>query len=78
MFKGHKFVKLAGNNWILDLTEFIGYQVSTNKDSIEYRKAFKANMKSDNMVSFEKYTGVPIKVLRETDQVISGYVGMRG
>ena len=78
MFKGHKFVKLTSNNWVFDLTEFIGYRVYTTANSLEYQKAFRANMQSNNMVRFEKYTGVPIKVLKESDQLINGYVGIRG
>ena len=53
MFDGHRLFKI-GNNWVFDLTEFIGYKVTQEDGVIKtYEKAFtvtKSN--SDNSLSF--------------------------
>jgi hypothetical protein len=75
MFKGHQFVRLVNNNWVLDLTEFEGYKVKLN-DKLEvesYKEAFKASV-MDNEVEFEKYIKVPLKVLKEAASQILDYI----
>lgn len=71
MFKGHQFVKLVNDNWVLDLTEYIGYKVKVNdKREVEsYRKAFEVTHDVDDLV-FEKFIRVPIKVLKEASATI--------
>lgn len=71
MFKGHQFIKLTNENWVLDLTEYIGYKVKLNKNgSVNgYKEAFSATL-IGNEVIFEKFTRVPLKVLREASNQI--------
>lgn len=74
MFQGHKFVKLLNNTWVLDLTEFEGYKVKTDKKGNieEYKSAFTAVVEGDE-VSFEKRMRVPLKVLKEATLQILKY-----
>jgi hypothetical protein len=75
MFKGHQFVKLVNENWVLDLTEFIGYKVKLNSNGEvqSYREAFKANYMGTS-VEYDRYTKVPVKILKEATNEILNYV----
>lgn len=74
MFLGHNFRKLINNNWVIDLTEFYGYKVSSseinNKKVIRYTRVFKVSI-VDGEVTFEKYARVPLKVLKEAKVVVT-------
>lgn len=74
MFKGHQLVKLINNNWILDFTDYIGYNVKIdNKGNIkEYKEAFQVNIDKDN-ITFDKKCRVPLKVLKEASKQIRDY-----
>ena len=75
MYEGHHFIKICGDEWVFDITEFIGYKVKLDKDKKtvkEYKPAFEA-MNYNKQIVFEKYTRVPAKVLRETAEVIVNY-----
>lgn len=75
MFDGHRLFKI-GNNWVFDLTEFIGYKVTQEDGVIKtYEKAFtvtKSN--SDNSLSFKKKTLIPAGVMRKSDLIIRNYL----
>lgn len=74
MFKGHQFVKLINENWVLDLTEYIGYKVKLDKDGNvdSYKQAFKATSFGEE-IELEKNMRVPIKVLKEAANYIRNY-----
>lgn len=74
MFKGHQFVKLINENWVLDLTEYIGYKVKLNENGEvdKYRQAFQATVIDDD-ITYEKFTRVPVKVLKEASIFIRAY-----
>lgn len=74
MFQGHQFVKLLNENWVFDLTEYIGYKVNVNeqKEVTSYKQAFQASYMGEEIV-FEKFTRVPIKILKEAANVIRAY-----
>ena len=81
MFEGHKFVKLILDSWVFDFTEFIGYKVTTGKDTKvnNYRAEFKASLDADDCrnITFEKSESVPVKVLKEAYNIIQNYVAVR-
>jgi len=74
MFQGHKFIKLINEDWVLDLTEYVGYKVKTNDDLevIDYKQAFDAVVVGGEII-IEKYMRVPVKVLREAANFIRKY-----
>ena len=74
MFEGHQFIKLLNDNWVLDITEFIGYKVKLgdNREVMSYKEAFPATV-ADNEVSFDKNIRVPIKVLKEAANIVLKY-----
>lgn len=74
MFKGHQFVKLINDNWVLDLTEYQGYKVKLddNNKVISYKEAFTAEFIEDEII-FTKTTRVPLKVLKEAANQIRIY-----
>lgn len=74
MFKGHQFVKLINDNWVLDLTEYQGYKVKLddNNKVISYKEAFTAELIEDEII-FTKTTRVPLKVLKEAANQIRIY-----
>ncbi len=74
-FKGHTLYKID-NNWVFDLTTFIGYKVDLNDsgDVKRYQKAFIAVFKKENYsYTFDKIIHVPIRVLRRVINVIQAY-----
>lgn len=74
MFKGHQFIKLLNDNWILDLTEYQGYKVKldNNNNVIGYKEAFTVEVIGDEIM-FNKTTRVPLKVLKEASNQIRIY-----
>mgnify|MGYP006939713376 FL=1 len=74
MFKGHQFIKLLNDNWILDLTEYQGYKVKLddNNNVIGYKEAFTVEVIGDEIM-FNKTTRVPLKVLKEASNQIRIY-----
>lgn len=75
MYEGHQFIKVCNDNWVFDITEFIGYKVQLSRDKKTvkgYKKAFTA-IDMDKQIIFEKHMGVPAKVLKETVDVIEKY-----
>lgn len=74
MFQGHQFIKLVNENWVLDLTEYIGYKVKLNENQeVEsYKQAFQAIVISDEII-FEKFMRVPLKILKEASNFIREY-----
>ena len=74
-FEGHRLYKI-GNDWVFDLTEFIGYRItSINGEVKSYDTAFRVRLDSDNMhYSFERYTTIPVGVMRKTKEIIENYM----
>ena len=74
MFQGHQFIKIINDNWVLDLTEYVGYKVklTENREVESYKQAFQATVIEDEVV-FEKFMRVPIKVLKEASYFIRKY-----
>lgn len=76
MFQGHQFIRLVSDNWVLDLTEFIGYKVklNDNQEVQSYKEAFKATAVGDDGVEFDKYIKIPLKILKEATNQILDYL----
>jgi hypothetical protein len=74
MFRGHKFIRLINNSWVLDITEFVGYsvEVGKNEEVIGYQEAFKVR-KEDGEVEFDKFIDIPVIVLKEAANQIKLY-----
>lgn len=75
MYYGHHFIKVCGDTWVFDITEFLGYKVVLNKDKQtvkEFKLAFTATSYNKQIV-FEKHIGVPAKILKETVNIIENY-----
>lgn len=75
-FDGHQLYKIE-NNWLFDLTTFIGYHVKLDESKqnvIGYTKAFIA-IKSDDSdtYSFDKIIDIPIRILRKVTCIIQQY-----
>ena len=64
MYYGHHFIKVCGDTWVFDITEFLGYKVVLNKDKQTvkgFKLAFPATSYNKQIV-FEKHIGVPAKI----------------
>lgn len=74
MFQGHKFIKLINDHWVLDITEYIGYKVTTNSigECINYKKAFKVTS-NNKEITIDKFIKIPVKILKEAKRVVIGY-----
>ena len=75
IFDGHQLIKID-NNWVFDMTTFIGYMVSVDETGRvdEYSKAFIAiRDKKTGDYSFDKLMKVPVKILRKTVNIIQKY-----
>lgn len=74
MFTGHHLVKICNGDWVFDMTEFKGYKVKLDTDGSvkDYKLAFDADMYADK-IEFNKYMKVPVKVIRESSDVIWNY-----
>lgn len=74
MFQGHQLIKLINDNWVLDFTDYIGYNVKTDAEGNirSYKEAFQAEI-IENDIIFEKKCRVPLKVLREAANQIREY-----
>ena len=79
MFTGHNFVKVVNNEWVFDITEFVGYKVEFDSSGkvTGYKKAFKAECKGNSEISIERYEEIPVKVINQVKSLISVYVDMR-
>lgn len=73
-FDGHQLLKIE-ENWLFDLTTFIGYYVDLDdKRVVGYKKAFIAVKDTNsNTYSFDKIINVPIRILRKVVNVIQKY-----
>lgn len=74
MFKGHQFIKLVNENWVLDLTEYVGYKVklNDNKEVDSYKEAFQVITIGEEIM-FDKKIRVPLKILKEASNQIRYY-----
>lgn len=75
IFDGHQLVKI-GDDWVFDMTTFIGYKVSIDgAGQVDtYSKAFIAiRDKHTGDYSFDKLMDIPIRVLRSTVNIIQKY-----
>lgn len=80
MFKGHQFVKLINDNWILDLTEFKGYEVNLDKNGeiLSVRHSFSLIVNEGN-INLEKEKGlIPVKIIREAIKQASVHLDLMG
>lgn len=75
-FEGHELYKIE-ENWVFDLTTFIGYHVEfdTKTDRIKcYTKAFIATYNNEMQAyGFEKYMAIPTRILRKAVNIIQTY-----
>lgn len=75
--KGHTLIKLINSNWVLDITECIGYYIETDKKSRlktrneiqKITKAFEIKV-TDSDMEIDKYINVPVKVLTEAREQV--------
>lgn len=75
MYDGHQFIKIYGDEWVFDITEFLGYKVVLDKDEKtvkDYKLAFTV-LGYDKEIIFEKHIRVPAKVLKATVDIIYKY-----
>lgn len=75
MFDGHVMYKIC-DNWIFNLTEFIGYKIKTKQNGqVEsYTKAYKLNKEETNeYYYYDKYISVPVGVLRKSMDIVENY-----
>lgn len=72
MFMGHRLVKVGNGDWIFDITTFKGYKVKkkSNDDIDNFESVFRVETNSQNEVIFTRFEYVPIKVMRETKEII--------
>lgn len=79
MFKGHNFVKLICDNWVFDMTEFIGYKVIFDKKGNiqKYTKAFEVSRNEDNEIQVKRFENIPVKVIKEVNNLVKGYIELR-
>lgn len=75
MFDGHRLYKI-GDEWVFDLTEFIGYKVIQNGDRVEsFERAYTVKKNKDRKdYEFKKLLTVPVGVMRKTTTIIKDYL----
>lgn len=74
MFQGHQFIRICNDSWVFDLTEYVGYKVKLDSDGnvINYKEAYEVIVINDEII-FNKIIRTPLKVLKETLNVIEKY-----
>lgn len=75
MFEGHRLYKI-GNDWVFDLTEFIGYKVNVEGSKVEsFEKAFTVKRSEDNKsYKFTRAVPIPVGVMRKAKTIIEDYL----
>lgn len=75
MFNGHQLY-IIGEEWVFDLTEFIGYKVKKNGDNIEsFNKAFSIVKSPDHSdFHFKREETIPLGVMRKSKNIIENYL----
>ena len=76
-FQGHQFVKIVNDNWVLDLTEYVGYYVELNrkKEVKGHHKVFEVVNENgewcidDVNTSYDKK--IPIRVKKEVIALVN-------
>jgi ectoine hydroxylase-related dioxygenase (phytanoyl-CoA dioxygenase family) len=75
--KGHTLIKLINDNWVLDITECVGYYVVTNNLDIDSSqdkiqtiiKAFEIRI-AENDIIIDKFIDVPLRILIEAREQV--------
>jgi hypothetical protein len=72
--KGHTLIKLINDNWVLDITECVGYYVTiSNKSSPDkiqtITKAFEIRI-TDGDIIIDKFMDVPLRILIEAREQV--------
>ena len=78
-FRGHRFVKLITDNWVLDSTDGIGYHVAIDRRGqiIGYTPVFRLHINREvGAVSFRKEGPVPVKILVEAKAFAERYMNL--
>ena len=75
MFEGHQFIKVCGDTWVFDFTDYVGYKVTLCEDKQTVKKfevAFKVytNTGCEGQLVFDRYIAVPVRILKETVKLI--------
>ena len=80
MFKGHQFVKLVNDSWILDLTEFKGYEVNldSNGEVISFRQRFSITVDNGKIELQREMGAIPVKILKEAINQVKNHLEMMG
>lgn len=80
MFKGHQFVKLINDSWILDLTEFKGYEVNldSNGKIVSFRQRFSVNVENGNISLKREMGAIPVKIIKEAINQVRNHLEMMG
>lgn len=80
MFKGHQFVKLINDSWILDLTEFKGYEVNldSNGEIVSFRQRFSVNVENGNISLKREMGAIPVKIIKEAINQVRNHLEMMG
>ena len=73
-FDGHQLYTI-GNDWVFDLTEFIGYKVIKKNGHVSsYEKAFSVEKNINNTdFKFSRDIKVPAGVVRKVREIITNY-----
>ena len=74
-FQGHRFYKI-GNNWIFNLTEFVGYKVEVRDGKVEqFEEAFRVIKSEDHTdYNFQREMPIPLGVMRKSKSIIEDYL----
>lgn len=75
MYDGHHLIKICGDTWVFDITEFLGYKVKLEKDNKtvkSFELAFSV-IEDGKQLVFEKHLKVPAKILKRTVDIINQY-----
>jgi hypothetical protein len=72
--KGHTLIKLINDNWVLDITECVGYYVTTSQKSSPDKiqtitKAFEIRITDEDII-IDKFMDVPLRILIEAREQV--------
>lgn len=75
MFNGHQLYTL-GDEWVFDLTEFIGYKVTKQGEKVQkIERAFSVSKSNDHQTyNFTKYFNIPLGIMRKARDIIEKYL----
>ena len=74
MFNGHQLYTI-GEEWVFDLTEFIGYRIKIKNSKVQsYERVFTVKRDKSYGYKFDKQTAIPLGVMRKSRMIIENYM----